>query len=204
MLKERCKYNSSLSRRKPCHMVINHRSRSLRIVQKKHFQFHRGSIIEKDIKLSYISEISIYLSNFFFLYINDFRIAKNQGAFWILSSIFFKTVKKAETRKTKKAWSCDDFFHFQTFEIFGSLWINFSINWNKCFWVMINSFRITLRFWHTIKQIWTMPLQRCHTNDSVWHVSIAALGLLSNNDGILSQQTFVDLQDVFKKSSRHV
>ena len=43
-----------------------------------------GGMIEKEIQLPYLSEISIYLSWFFFLYINDFVTLKNQGAFHIL------------------------------------------------------------------------------------------------------------------------
>ena len=34
-----------------------------------------------------------------------------------------------------------------------------------------------VKFWHTVKQIWSMPLCCRYTTDIVWHVSVAALKL---------------------------
>ena len=113
MLKERYKYNSSLSKRKSCHRMINHRSRSLRIVQKKHFQFHHGGKIEKDIKFSYLSKISIYLDNPFFLYINAFLMLKTKACFGFCHQLFLKTLKSQREEKQKKHDLVTIFFIFK-------------------------------------------------------------------------------------------
>ena len=56
----------------------------------------------EEIKLFFLSEISVYLSQFFFLYINDFLMVQKQGAFRILSSIVSETVKNQREEKQKK------------------------------------------------------------------------------------------------------
>ena len=47
-------------------------------------------MIKNEIQLSYLSDISIYLSYFYFLYINDFLMVNNQSVFRILPSIAFE------------------------------------------------------------------------------------------------------------------
>ena len=45
---------------------------------------------------------------------------QNQGAFQILSSVAFETVK-SQTEEKQKAWFRENIFHFQIFEVFGNL-----------------------------------------------------------------------------------
>ena len=54
-------------------------------------------------------------------------MVKNQGVSRILSSIAFETVKSLRQA----------FFHFQIFETLEKLEIDFSINLNRCFGVML-------------------------------------------------------------------
>ena len=56
-------------------------------------------MIEKKIKIFSLSEIPIYLSYFFFLYINNFIMTWNQGAFEIWSWITSETVKSQREEK---------------------------------------------------------------------------------------------------------
>ena len=57
-----------------------------------------GSMTEKEIHL-FFSDIIIYLSKSFFLYINDFLIVWNQGTLRISRSIAFETVKSYGEKK---------------------------------------------------------------------------------------------------------
>ena len=66
-------------------------------------------------KLFYV--FYIYLSNFFFLIINNFLIVWNQGTFRILSSIAFETVT-SHWDESQKASSPDNFLYFQLFQIY--------------------------------------------------------------------------------------
>ena len=58
----------------------------------------------------------------------------------------FRNCQEAEARDTKKIMTLWRFFHFQIFETFRNLQLDFSINLNKCFWIMISSFGVTLLF----------------------------------------------------------
>ena len=68
---------------------------------------------------------------------------KNQGAFRILPWIAFETVKNQKEEKWK-AWVRDNSSNFKIFETFGYFEIDFIINLNNCFWIMINSFGVFL------------------------------------------------------------
>ena len=124
----------------------------------------------EEIKLFFLSEISVYLSHFFFLYINDFLMVQKQGAFWILSSIVSETAKNQREEKQKKQWFRKIFFHFQIFQTFGNLKIDFCINLNKSFWSIINTFEIMLIFCQNFDKLGNWFEACRYTRDIVWHI----------------------------------
>ena len=90
-------------------------------------------MVSKELQLFFLSEISIYLSSSFLLYqrfpnglkprrVSDFTI------------IWSWNRQESEGKETKKHDLRESFFHFQTFETFGNLQIDFGINLNKCVW----------------------------------------------------------------------
>ena len=84
------------------------------------------------VRTLFLSEISIYLSWFLFLYINDFLMVSNQGAFRILTSIVFEIVKSQREENQKRIISGQFFFIFKFFQAFGNLEMDFGINLSKC------------------------------------------------------------------------
>ena len=85
-------------------------------------------MIEKEIQLLFLSEISIYLCQFFFSYVNDFLMVWDQGTFQILSSIDFESVKGQKQKiilghlfsfsKFSSVWKFGDSFWSQLKQIF--------------------------------------------------------------------------------------
>ena len=57
----------------------------------------------------------------------------NQGAFRILSSIAFETVKSQTEEKQKSMISAKRVFHFQIFETFGNSETYFGVTLKECF-----------------------------------------------------------------------
>ena len=62
---------------------------------------------------------------------------------------------KAMSKKRKKVWFRDNYFHFQIFETFGNLEIYFNINLSRFLWTVASNFEISytawwLNFWRTI------------------------------------------------------
>ena len=81
---------------------------------------HWGLIEKEILQLSYLSEISIYLSSIYYyyyqlylLYVTYLVMVTNQGALRISSSIALEIVKKQRQEIQKKLWFCDDFFIFK-------------------------------------------------------------------------------------------
>ena len=69
----------------------------------------------KEIQLFLLSEISIYLSWIFILYINDFVMVWNQDAFRILSSIPFETFEKELDGSETQSMISGKLFSFSNF-----------------------------------------------------------------------------------------
>ena len=143
-------------------------------------------MIEKDIHFFLLSEISVCLTfwyinkNYFFIYWWFANGLKSRRVS-ILLSITFKTVK-SQTRE-------HFIFHLKNFHIFGNLEMDFGINSKKVFLLSYHYFRsyatFLLKFWHTIKQIWSMPSQSRHTKVIVWRVSMADKVLLTKKEEIM-------------------
>ena len=67
----------------------------------------------------------------------------SQSVFQILPSIAFETAETVKRHREKKQenmilWQF--LFHFQGLETFRNPEIDFTINFNKCFWTVINKF----------------------------------------------------------------
>ena len=82
-------------------------------------------MIEKKINIFSLSEIPIYLSYFFFLYINNFIMTWNQSAFEIWLWITSETIKSQREEKKSMISGHVFFWKFKT---------DLGINSNKCFW----------------------------------------------------------------------
>ena len=89
-------------------------------------------------------------------------MVSNQSAFRIFSSIDFETIR-VRGKKNNKTWFCYNFLHFQIVKTFGNLEIGFSIKLNKYFWIMINTFRVTLLLNLKFDTLWNKFEEcRCH------------------------------------------
>ena len=92
-------------------------------------------------KFCFLSEISIYLSYYFFLYINDFLMVWNHSAMRVLSSITFKTVKGRKEEK-QKSMNSEESFSFLKSWNFWNFKTNISMTSKQCSWRAINNFEV--------------------------------------------------------------
>ena len=114
-------------------------------------------------QLFFLSEISVYLSQFLLLYITFLLMVLKQGTFQILPLTVFEIVKSQKEEKQRNIIS-GQFFSFSNFSGFwkyrNKLWHQLKqislINYQN-FWSYAT---FLLKFWHTLKQIWKMPLQQ--------------------------------------------
>ena len=121
-------------------------------------------------QLFFLSEISVYLSQFLLLYITFLLMVLKQGTFHILPLTVFEIVKSQKEEKQRNIIS-GQFFSFSNFSGFwkyrNKLWHQLKqislINYQN-FWSYAT---FLLKFWH--------KSEKCRYNrDFVWHVSILA------------------------------
>ena len=102
-------------------------------------------MIEKEIQLCYFFKIPFIWSNFSFyiLMISLWFITKASFGFchWLLLKL-----SRVRGKRNKKAWFCDNCFHFQIFWTFGNLDIDFRINLKTFFWIVAYSYGVKLLF----------------------------------------------------------
>ena len=97
-----------------------------------------GGMIKKEIQLFFLSEISVYLSWFFFLYTNNFLMFYNQSEFLILSSITFERVRRKS---------------IQIFQTFGNLEIDSGVSFKNIFDKLSTFLWVTLLFYQNFDSV---------------------------------------------------
>ena len=131
---------------------------------------YRG-MVEKKMQISF-SFWDLYLFELIFLFIY-WWIPKTKAHFGFCHQRFLKLLRNRRKR-SKKVWFCEKCFHFQIFLIFGNSEIDFGINLKHFFNMNYQYFcshgTFLLKCWHTVKQIWTIPLQCRQIKNFLWQV----------------------------------